>query len=46
MRKFRKLMSTVLAVSMVIPMLVGCGSSGGGATPAATTAQAEVSSEA
>lgn len=46
MRKFQKLMSTVLAVSMVIPMLVGCGSSGGGATPAATTAQAEVSSEA
>lgn len=46
MRKFRKLISTVLAVSMVIPMLVGCGSSGGGATPAATTAQAEVSSEA
>lgn len=46
MRKFRKLMGTVLAVSMVIPMLAGCGSSGGATTAATTAAQAEVSSEA
>ncbi len=46
MRKFRKLMSTVLAVSMVIPMLAGCGSSGGAATETTTAAQAEASSEA